>query len=136
MNAHGAKPFRVGVLYEVHRAWVDALPPLLVTHGATTAEFDKQPVFPYAYRHSYAQRHADAGVPVDVLRQLLDRGGLDRAGGHHLLGLGGGPRADGPVVTLSASSVMWVSTSASHAVGSTPPGTFPDDLTDQRRPSA
>jgi site-specific recombinase XerD len=23
-------------------------------------------------RHSYAQRHADAGVPVDVLKELLD----------------------------------------------------------------
>ena len=27
---------------------------------------------PYAYRHSYAQRHADAGVPIDVLAELLD----------------------------------------------------------------
>ena len=26
----------------------------------------------YAYRHTYAQRHADAGVPPDVLRELLD----------------------------------------------------------------
>jgi hypothetical protein len=26
---------------------------------------------PYAYRHSYAQRHADAGVPLDVLRDLM-----------------------------------------------------------------
>ena len=26
----------------------------------------------YAYRHSYAQRHADAGVPIDVLRELMD----------------------------------------------------------------
>jgi integrase len=34
--------------------------------------FDKEKIFPYAYRHTYAQRHADAGVPVDVLRQLMD----------------------------------------------------------------
>lgn len=31
---------------------------------------------PYAYRHSYAQRHADAGTAVDVLAELL---------GHELL---------------------------------------------------
>lgn len=26
----------------------------------------------YAHRHSYAQRHADAGVPIDQLRKLMD----------------------------------------------------------------
>ena len=34
-------------------------------------------MFPYAYRHTYAQRHADAGVPVDVLRELLDHDSMD-----------------------------------------------------------
>ncbi|MGR6975078.1 tyrosine-type recombinase/integrase [Streptomyces cynarae] len=29
-------------------------------------------MYPYAFRHSYAQRHADAGTPVDVLRELMD----------------------------------------------------------------
>ena len=33
--------------------------------------FDRLAVVPYAYRHSYAQRHADEGVPPDVLRDLL-----------------------------------------------------------------
>jgi len=32
---------------------------------------------PYAYRHSYAQRHADAGVPIDVLAELLDHRNLN-----------------------------------------------------------
>jgi integrase len=27
--------------------------------------------------HTYAQRHADAGVPVDVLRELLDHDAMD-----------------------------------------------------------
>ena len=35
-------------------------------------EVDKTKIVPYAYRHSYAQRHADAGVPIDVLAELLD----------------------------------------------------------------
>ena len=34
--------------------------------------FDLAKIVPYAYRHSYAQRHADAGVPIDVLAELLD----------------------------------------------------------------
>jgi integrase len=28
-------------------------------------------------RHTYAQRHADAGLPVDVLRELLDHDSMD-----------------------------------------------------------
>jgi hypothetical protein len=34
-------------------------------------EFDKDAAYLYAYRHSFAQRHADAGTPVDVLRELM-----------------------------------------------------------------
>ena len=45
------------------------LPALRTRDGA---EFDKTRIVPYAYRHSYAQRHADAGVPIDVLAELLD----------------------------------------------------------------
>jgi len=35
-------------------------------------EVDKSKMTPYSYRHCYAQRHADAGVPIDVLAELLD----------------------------------------------------------------
>ncbi len=77
MNPRGTKPLRTAIVNENHRAWVDALPPLMIRHGGTLAEFDKTAVFPYAYRHSYAQRHADAGVPVDVLRELLDHDSMD-----------------------------------------------------------
>src|SRR5690349_6030604 len=35
-------------------------------------EVDKSKITPYVYRHCYAQRHADAGVPIDVLAELLD----------------------------------------------------------------
>ncbi|MEU2840918.1 site-specific integrase [Streptomyces sp. NPDC007076] len=63
-----------------HRMWVDSLPGI---HVAAKVEiegqpvtkmlpFDKAKIFPYAYRHTYAQRHADAGVAVDVLQQLMD----------------------------------------------------------------
>ena len=44
-------------------------------------EMDSARAVPYAYRHTYAQRHADAGVPIDVLAELLDhrrcRGPID-----------------------------------------------------------
>ncbi len=49
-------------------------------------EFDKTRVIPYAYRHTYAQRHADAGVPVDVLAALMDHRSLDTTRGYYSVG--------------------------------------------------
>ena len=68
-NPDGAKPISRGTLEARHRDWVSTLPPLLTRDGVT---FDAAKIVPYAYRHSYAQRHADAGIPIDVLAELLD----------------------------------------------------------------
>ncbi|MFI1169215.1 tyrosine-type recombinase/integrase [Streptomyces sp. NPDC020801] len=67
-NPAGTRHLTDASLSSVHRGWVDDLPALL-TDG--DVEFNKSVVVPYAYRHSYAQRHADAGVPPDVLRDLM-----------------------------------------------------------------
>ena len=40
----------------------------------------------YAYRHTYAQRHADAGVGIDVLRELMDHRKLDTTKGYYQVG--------------------------------------------------
>jgi integrase len=40
--------------------------------GGTPAPFGPSLITPYALRHSYAQRHADVGVPADVLKELMD----------------------------------------------------------------
>jgi hypothetical protein len=42
-----------------------------VLHTADGIEFDKRKIVLYAYRHTYAQRHADAGIGIDVLRELM-----------------------------------------------------------------
>jgi hypothetical protein len=68
-NPDGRKAISTTTLAARHRDWLAALP-ILGTQDGT--EFDKTRVVPYAYRHSYAQRHADAGVPIDVLAELLD----------------------------------------------------------------
>ncbi|MFE4861175.1 hypothetical protein [Streptomyces sp. NPDC056670] len=55
-------------------------PPRVEIDGRTVTRslpFDKVKIFPYAYRHTYCQRHADAGVPPDVLRELMDHRVLD-----------------------------------------------------------
>ena len=49
-------------------------------------EFTANRLVPYAYRHTYAQRHADAGVPTDVLAQLMDHKNLDVTRGYYRVG--------------------------------------------------
>jgi integrase len=68
-----------------HRAWINTIPDLRTADGA---EFDPWRVVLYAYRHSYAQRHADAGVPIDVLRQLMDHSKLDTTKKYYHVGEG------------------------------------------------
>ncbi len=60
-----------------------SLPPLLRADGT---EFDKDQVFLYTYRYTYAQRHADAGMPVDVLRELMDHRLLDTSKQYYRVG--------------------------------------------------
>lgn len=77
---HAITPFSLGF---AHRSWINRLPAL---HTADGAEFDKWRIVLYAYRHSYAQRHADAGVPIDVLRLLMDHEKLDTTKGYYSVG--------------------------------------------------
>jgi hypothetical protein len=57
-----------------------------VLRGADGVEFDKAKVVLYAYRHTYAQRHADAGVGIDVLRELMDHRKLDTTKQYYRVG--------------------------------------------------
>ncbi|MET7852682.1 tyrosine-type recombinase/integrase [Streptomyces avermitilis] len=49
--------------------------------------FDRDLIFPYAFRHSYCQRHADAGVPQDVLRDLMDHRSANTTAGYYKVSL-------------------------------------------------
>jgi hypothetical protein len=71
----GVRHMGTGSLANALREWVASLPSLLadeVTRDGERALFDRSLIYPYAFRHSYAQRHADAGVPIDVLKELMD----------------------------------------------------------------
>ena len=68
-NPHGRTPISIDMLDARHREWVSDLPILCTRDGL---EINKTKIVPYVYRHCYAQRHADAGVPIDVLAELLD----------------------------------------------------------------
>jgi integrase len=73
-NPDGRSAMSIAMLDSRHRNWVDTLPTLRTPDGV---EVDKTRLVPYVYRHTYAQRHADAGVPIDVLAELLDHRNLN-----------------------------------------------------------
>ncbi|MBW8800177.1 MAG: site-specific integrase [Streptomyces sp.] len=74
LNLRGDRSVDANHLSAMHREWVEKLPDFVLDDGTV---FDKEKIFPYAYRHSFAQRHADAGVPVDVLAELMDHDSLE-----------------------------------------------------------
>jgi integrase len=97
-NPSGRKPISGGLLDLRHRTWVDQLPALRLDDGT---EFDKAKIVPYAYRHTYAQRHADAGIPIDVLAKLLDHRNLDVSRRYYRIEEGRRRAAVDKVTTLS-----------------------------------
>jgi integrase len=82
-NPNGCKAITAFSLSFAHRTWVSKMPPLITVDGI---EYDKARIVLYAYRHTYAQRHADAGVGIDVLRQLMDHRKLDTTAGYYRIG--------------------------------------------------
>ncbi len=82
-NPAGRRPISIAWLEERHREWANSLGPLRTRDGTL---FDPAKIVLYAYRHTYAQRHADAGVPIDVLAKLLDHNNLDKIRGYYRVG--------------------------------------------------
>ncbi len=73
-NPDGTKAIGTSQLQREVRAWVEAFDQLDGPERdgvGRPVPFPRERVVPYAFRHSFAQRHADAGTPVDVLRELL-----------------------------------------------------------------
>ncbi|WP_371660697.1 tyrosine-type recombinase/integrase [Streptomyces sp. NBC_00280] len=73
-------------LSQAIRQWVDAIPDLHAEAADTDGSplpFDRTLIYTYAFRHSYAQRHADAGVKIDVLRDLMDHRSIQTTMGYY-----------------------------------------------------
>jgi integrase len=74
----------------VFKLWMAQIGPLdseVLGPGGTPVPFDPALITPYALRHSYAQRHADAGVPVDVLKELMDHTAVATTMGYYRVSL-------------------------------------------------
>jgi integrase len=67
-NQHGCLPHEASIFGYWLSSWMTAIPELLDEDGTP---FDRRRVFAYAFRHTYAQLRADAGVPLDVLQALM-----------------------------------------------------------------
>jgi len=61
------------------REWVDGLEELV---GPDGEPFDRAKVFPYAFRHSYAQRLADEGASESELMDLMDHDSFETTRGY------------------------------------------------------
>jgi integrase len=93
-NPQGRNAISAEWVGQRHRDWVGSLPPIEVPtaveqngHLVTKMlPFDKAKIYPYAYRHTYAQRHADAGVDVTVLKELMDHRLLSTTQGYYRVG--------------------------------------------------
>ena len=89
VRRHSAKPFKAGAFGVLFREWIDAIPeldPLLRTPTSPEGVIDRRDVIAYSLRHTYAQRHADAGTPVDVLAALLDHKNVAVTQGYYRIG--------------------------------------------------
>ena len=82
-NPDGARPISTESLIQRHHDWIGRMPPFTLADGR---EFDKAKVVPYCYRHTYAQRHADAGIAPDVLRDLMNHSNMTATLGYYRIG--------------------------------------------------
>ncbi|WP_343577526.1 tyrosine-type recombinase/integrase [Mycobacterium sp.] len=76
----GRRPLNVSRFIHRHREWINAIPELRTADGTP---FDTTRLVAYCYRHTYAQRHADGGVPPDVLRELMNHRDLKATQGYY-----------------------------------------------------
>jgi integrase len=68
MNPRGTKGMNVST-FDLHfRTWVDRLDEL---RGEDGEPYDRQSITVYSFRHSFAQRHADSGTPIEVVAELM-----------------------------------------------------------------
>jgi integrase len=86
MNPHGYHAMGSSLFGETLRKWVDVLLRLdstEINRDGQPLPFDRSQISGYSFRHTYAQRLADAGVAVDVLKDLMDHNSIDTTMGYY-----------------------------------------------------
>ncbi|MGP3987040.1 hypothetical protein [Streptomyces sp. 3N207] len=71
---------------KIFRTWVDSIPVLFgegLDDQGNPVPYNRAEIVLYRLRHAYTPRHADAGVPVDHLRELMDHREADTTMGYY-----------------------------------------------------
>ena len=79
-NPHGTIPMTPAHISRIMNLWVTAMPVIIDVDGSA---FPREGIVAYAFRHSYAQRHADNGTPVEVLRELMGHASMVTTQGYY-----------------------------------------------------
>lgn len=85
-NPQGTKSSNPKLFAHIVHDWVASLPVLDSPDrdaDGCIVPFPRELVFPYAFRHTYAQRHADGGTAVDVLKELMGHTTLASTQGYY-----------------------------------------------------
>jgi integrase len=94
-NAHGARPMTAGSWVSELRRWLAQLQLVdgdVAPDGTVVARLDpvgkpvlfpSERVYPYAFRHTFAQRHIDAGTPVQTLQDLMGHANIHTTMGYY-----------------------------------------------------
>jgi len=86
MNPHGYHPFNSSTFGRTLRKWVDQLPRLesdVIGLDGNPVPFDRAKISAYSFRHTYAQRHADAGTQPDILKELMGHERIETTMGYY-----------------------------------------------------
>lgn len=91
---------------ELFEGWLDREGGLHLHRGpdGDPVRFDPARVFPYALRHSYAQRHVDAGTPVEVLKELMGHDCLNTTSAYYRISAERKRKAVSAVMPLQVAS--------------------------------
>jgi integrase len=75
-----------GYISRAIRLWADSIPVLESGdpgRDGTPLPFDRSKVFPCAFRHTFCQRYADAGIALHVLQALMDHRSADTTSAYY-----------------------------------------------------
>ncbi|MGW2541251.1 tyrosine-type recombinase/integrase [Kitasatospora sp. NPDC001574] len=96
-GAHLFPPVRVGKhmrtarIAQFIREWLEVLPEPIHSEipgpSGVLLPYDLSLIYPYAFRHAYCQRHADAEVPLEVLMELMDHTNAEVTRGYYKVSL-------------------------------------------------
>ncbi len=68
------------------RTWADSIPEIHSEElgpDGTPLPFDRSLIYPYAFRHTFCQRYADAGMSQHVLQDLMDHKSADTTAAYY-----------------------------------------------------